>query len=77
MTIKEKFYIRNNITHQWIIKSIGVLNSFVSQRAAKRYADKHLDKFTIVSMNSKTRKLKWCGGDKLCRVHTVMPAVSI
>ena len=76
MKSPEEFYVRNNITHQWIMKSGGILNPFVSQRAAKRYADKHLNKFTIVSMDTKTRKLKWRGGDRLCHIKYAIPVMS-
>ena len=73
MSSIENFYVRNNITHQWVKKSsAGVLKKFTSQRAAKRYADKHLDKFTIVSLNTITKKFRWRGGDELCHIKNVM-----
>ena len=59
----EKFYIRDNITHQWTTNSRGELIQFSSQRMAKRHANKCLHRFTIISFNTKTKKIKWRGGD--------------
>lgn len=61
----EKFYVRDNITHQWITDNRRELVQFSSQRIAKRYAGKHLHRFTIVSFNLKTKKMKWRGGDRV------------
>ena len=60
----EKFYVRDNITHRWTTNGGGELIQFFSQRIAKRYANKHLCRFTIVSFNLKTKKMKWRGGDR-------------
>lgn len=60
----EKFYVRDNLIHRWVANSRGGLTQFSSQRTAKRYADKHLSKFTIISYNHTTKKLKWRGGDR-------------
>jgi len=65
MTQNETFYVRDNSIHQWITDDKRVLQQFSSQRRAKRYADKHLRRFTIVSFNIGTRKLKWRGGERV------------
>ncbi|KKM03607.1 hypothetical protein LCGC14_1772680 [marine sediment metagenome] len=64
MTQDEVFYIRDNSKRQWLTDNKKAPLQFSSQRVAKRYADKHLRRFTIVSFNTKTQKLKWRGGDR-------------
>ena len=61
----EKFYIRDNISQQWVTAHGRVLTQFSSQRIAKRYADRHLNRFTIFSYDAKTKTIKWKGGERV------------
>ena len=57
----ETFYIRDNSTRQWITYN-GSPTQFSSLCIASRYANKHLNRFSIFSVDKKTRKIEWRKG---------------
>lgn len=61
----EKFYVRDNVAKIWAIDSNkGALIQFKNRREAKRFANKHYSRFTIISYNPMTQKFQWNGGER-------------
>jgi len=59
-----KFYVRDNVMRRWLTGTKGHPIQFTFQRSAKRFADKSLRHFLIISFNTNTRMIKWRGGER-------------